>query len=181
MSFRLINSKAFIHYSRMNAESFYYLHVFVYIFIHYNIYLEYHDKKYHGKKSLGSTSGDEFQSLCCCSFLRLLLLPPPPRLIFSEWFHRRKQFQGPDGLSDRPIGRRPSLLRPLVSFSLPRLAAVPPTTGSSACGRASGASMETGRRAVCVQPGHLAAQRGRRRGGCWSGGSGSAGKKTTEK
>lgn len=44
-------------------------------------------------------------------------------------------------------------------------------------GRASRASMETGRRAVCAQPGHLAAQRGRGRGGWWSRGSGSAGKK----
>lgn len=42
--------------------------------------------------------------------------------------------------------------------------------------RASRASMEKGRRAVCAQPGHLAAQRGRGRGGRWSGGSGSAGK-----
>lgn len=44
-------------------------------------------------------------------------------------------------------------------------------------GRASRASMEMGRRAVCAQPGHLAAQRGRGRGGRWSGGSGSAGKR----
>lgn len=44
-------------------------------------------------------------------------------------------------------------------------------------GRASRASMETGRRAVCAQPGHLAAQRGRGRGGRWSRGSGSAGKR----
>lgn len=44
-------------------------------------------------------------------------------------------------------------------------------------GRASGASMETGRRAVCARPGHLAAQRGRGRGGRWSRGSGSAGKR----
>ncbi len=44
-------------------------------------------------------------------------------------------------------------------------------------GRASRASMEEGRRAVCAQPGHLAAQRGRGRGGRWSRGSGSAGKR----
>lgn len=44
-------------------------------------------------------------------------------------------------------------------------------------GRASRASMEKGRRAVCAQPGHLAAQRGRGRGGRWSRGSGSAGKR----
>lgn len=44
-------------------------------------------------------------------------------------------------------------------------------------GRASRASMEKGRRAVCAHPGHLAAQRGRGRGGRWSRGSGSAGKK----
>lgn len=44
-------------------------------------------------------------------------------------------------------------------------------------GRASRASMETGRRAACAQPGHLAAQRGRGRGGRWSRGSGSAGKR----
>ncbi|CAB1442100.1 unnamed protein product [Pleuronectes platessa] len=40
-------------------------------------------------------------------------------------------------------------------------------------GRASRASMEKGRRAVCAQPGHLAAQRGRGCGGRWSRGSGS--------
>ncbi len=44
-------------------------------------------------------------------------------------------------------------------------------------GRASRASMEKGRRAVCAQPGHLAAQRGRGRGGRRSRGSGSAGKR----
>lgn len=44
-------------------------------------------------------------------------------------------------------------------------------------GRASRASMEMGRRAVCAHPGHLAAQRGRGRGGRWSRGSWSAGKK----
>lgn len=44
-------------------------------------------------------------------------------------------------------------------------------------GRASRASMEKGRRAVCAQPGHLAAQRGRGCGGRWSRGSGSAGKR----
>lgn len=37
--------------------------------------------------------------------------------------------------------------------------------------------MEEGRRAVCAQPGHLAAQRGRGRGGRWSRGRGSAGKR----
>lgn len=44
-------------------------------------------------------------------------------------------------------------------------------------GRASRASMEKGRRAVCAQPGHLAAQRGRGRGGWWSRGSWVSGKK----
>lgn len=59
------------------------------------------------------------------------------------------------------------------SSVLPLYFVCPPTTAVFIFGRASRASMEMGRRAVCAQPGHLAAQRGRGRGGRWSRGRGS--------